>query len=277
MYCKRCGKKLDAEDRFCSFCGSPVEKKETLESAVADYELTQEAELTYKQANSLQKDRFDEEWEREERREKFTFLIFGVLIVVLIAVITGGVAWMIKKESNMQFESDLHMNHAPVENDKNMGSIKDDVSMLGPSGDLAPSEPIVTPELIIPNENIIEEQPDSDSEEERKEHSEDDSDIISDGADEDKSEFIIYDSDVRYLVSSDLNALTAWEIRVARNEIYARHGRMFDSPELKAYFESKSWYVPEIPAVEFNNSCLSNVELENLNFIINYEKAHNLN
>ena len=90
-------------------------------------------------------------------------------------------------------------------------------------------------------------------------------------------EYIIPDSSTRYLSNADLNPLTEWEIRVARNEIYARHGRMFKSQELSDYFKSKSWYVPSIPPEQFDNSYLNTFEIENLKFITNYEKAHNLN
>ncbi len=258
MYCKCCGKKLDAEDRFCSFCGSPVEKEETLDSVVSDLNHTEELELTYKQINALQKDRFEEEWEREERKERFTFMIFGVLIVVLIIAITGGVSFLIQKEKDKSFASDIG----------NMGNINigNNSSVGGPNQESTnQTDAVITPALIIPSEVLTDDTSENQREEEPGK------------TNKDTSEYVIADSDVRYLVSADLKELSAWEIRVARNEIYARHGRMFDSPELRAYFESKSWYKPEIPAVEFNNSCLSAVELENLNFIINYEKAHNLN
>ena len=32
------------------------------------------------------------------------------------------------------------------------------------------------------------------------------------------------------------------QINLAKNELYARHGRKFKSKELQEYFESKSWY-----------------------------------
>lgn len=43
------------------------------------------------------------------------------------------------------------------------------------------------------------------------------------------------------------------------------------------YFEGKSWYTPSIPAEEFDNAYLNGIEIENLKFITDYEKAHNLN
>ena len=41
------------------------------------------------------------------------------------------------------------------------------------------------------------------------------------------------------------------ELRLARNEIFARHGMIFGVDDLKEYFSSKSWYNPTIPGDEF--------------------------
>lgn len=46
------------------------------------------------------------------------------------------------------------------------------------------------------------------------------------------------------LAESDLAGLTAFEFRILRNANFARHGRQFDSPELREYFSSRSWYRP---------------------------------
>jgi hypothetical protein len=50
------------------------------------------------------------------------------------------------------------------------------------------------------------------------------------------------------------------ELRVMRNEIYARHGYVFKSPELQAYFAAQPWYKPIEGAGEAQLS-----ELEKLN------------
>lgn len=56
--------------------------------------------------------------------------------------------------------------------------------------------------------------------------------------------FIIsYSGDV-FLDTSDLKGLSKDDLRLARNEIYARHGYVFKSKELQNYFGSQSWYEP---------------------------------
>ena len=61
----------------------------------------------------------------------------------------------------------------------------------------------------------------------------------------DASEYILPDSDTRCLTEEDVTGLSEEEIRIALNEIYARHGRIFQSEDLNAYFASRSWYEPK--------------------------------
>ncbi|MCC8965033.1 YARHG domain-containing protein [Bradyrhizobium sp. Pear76] len=56
--------------------------------------------------------------------------------------------------------------------------------------------------------------------------------------------FIFPDSDRRLLTPADLRRLSWDELRIARNEIFARRGRYFDSADLKAYFSRFPWYAP---------------------------------
>lgn len=81
--------------------------------------------------------------------------------------------------------------------------------------------------------------------------------------------YIINDSNSRVISESELYNLTPWELKVARNEIYARHGRAFVSKDLACYFASQGWYKTNS---NFSDSMLSNVENQNVSIILNYEK-----
>lgn len=100
-----------------------------------------------------------------------------------------------------------------------------------------------------------------------------DEDISNDDIDTpDDDSMIFSNSDSVYLTESDLYGLTQWELRIARNEIYARHGCTFQDETLQDYFNNCSWYNPaNIPATEGNN-LLNEVEKENAKFIKAYEK-----
>ncbi|MGN0400414.1 MAG: YARHG domain-containing protein [Blautia sp.] len=76
-------------------------------------------------------------------------------------------------------------------------------------------------------------------------------------------DYIIPDSNSKYLKESDLNGMTIQQINYAKNEIYARHGRKFKSNELQTYFNSKSWYRGTIEPSAFNENTLNDYEKKN--------------
>lgn len=86
------------------------------------------------------------------------------------------------------------------------------------------------------------------------------------------NDFVLPDSSTRVLDKSELAGLSAEQCRIARNEIYAKHGRMFDDAGLQNYFNSCSWYHGTIPADRFSDTMLSDIEIQNRNLIVSYEK-----
>lgn len=56
------------------------------------------------------------------------------------------------------------------------------------------------------------------------------------------SSYFLSDSSSRYYSYHELNRLDDDTLQMAINEIYARHGRMFNTPSIREYFESQSWY-----------------------------------
>lgn len=87
-----------------------------------------------------------------------------------------------------------------------------------------------------------------------------------------ESEYMLPYSDIAYVYEADLIDFTAWGCKIARNEIYARHGRLFKDQELQDYFNSLSWYVGYISPDEFEESMLSEIERANVQTITAYEK-----
>jgi hypothetical protein len=82
------------------------------------------------------------------------------------------------------------------------------------------------------------------------------------------SDYIIPDSQNRRLTAGDLAKLSAAQLRIARNEIYARHGFRFKSADLAAYFSKMPWYTPLTDTVS-----LSPIEQANVELIGTYEKS----
>ena len=90
---------------------------------------------------------------------------------------------------------------------------------------------------------------------------------------EDSNGYILPDSDSRKLKKSDLAGMTAQQLSYAKNEIYARHGRVFKSSELQDYFNQKDWYEKND---DFKDEDLSKKEAENTEFIAAYQKDNDL-
>ena len=88
-------------------------------------------------------------------------------------------------------------------------------------------------------------------------------------------EYILPNSDTVRLTEDDIEDLTLRELNYAKNEIYARHGRKFDSKELRDYFNSKSWYDGTIDPDDFSDNLLSQIERDNVNLLKEAEFAIN--
>jgi VWFA-related protein len=90
-------------------------------------------------------------------------------------------------------------------------------------------------------------------------------------------DYIIPDSASRLITDSDLAGLSLAELRIARNEIYARRGRRFNDPLLNQWFYSKSWYlsIPNKYSPDVFNSVvsLSTTENKNATYILQYEQT----
>lgn len=76
------------------------------------------------------------------------------------------------------------------------------------------------------------------------------------------------------MADSEVSGLSKSELRLARNEIFARHGRMFDDQELQDYFNSKSWYRGTIRPEDFSESMLSETEKANIETIKNMSRVY---
>lgn len=72
----------------------------------------------------------------------------------------------------------------------------------------------------------------------------------------------------REMTYADVEGKSAEELRLMRNYIFARRGYIFESEDLKEYFERFSWYVPLYYDV---TPRLSDIEKYNVNFIKEYE------
>ena len=102
-----------------------------------------------------------------------------------------------------------------------------------------------------------------------------DEDIEDDDTAVDDDTYIFPNSDTEYLTKSDLSGMSKSEINLAKNELYARHGRKFKSKELQEYFESKDWYVPKYSPKQWDKKgdtfFFNKYEIKNRDLLKKYE------
>jgi hypothetical protein len=171
-----------------------------------------------------------------DKKSVVLFAAGGVLILLALA----GILVL----GNSKKQDDKKENETPIEQDVNVDSELEE-------------EPEV--------EDDVQNESDATEESDNTEHT-----IASD------ADYILPKSDKEKLTRADLEGLTKEQLRLARNEIYARNGMIFGIDDLDEYFKTKSWYTPKYRSDEFYNTVEMNaIEEANVEFILQLEKSMN--
>lgn len=88
-------------------------------------------------------------------------------------------------------------------------------------------------------------------------------------------EYFFPDSASRYLTDEEVAAYSSDQLELAKNEIYARHGRQFVTQYISDYFNSKSWYQGTIDPDTFDaqqDSIFNEYEMANISKIAEWEE-----
>lgn len=90
----------------------------------------------------------------------------------------------------------------------------------------------------------------------------------------DDGDYIIPQSGTRLLSKDEVKNMSKEQLALARNEIYARHGRKFQMAQFRNYFSKKSWY-KENPGYNYDNegSNLNEIEAKNVNLLLSVENS----
>lgn len=90
-------------------------------------------------------------------------------------------------------------------------------------------------------------------------------------------DYVLADSASRVYSESELEQMSLWELYLARNEIFARHGRGFKNQDLVEHFATRTWYSEQYTPEEFDAlpNQFSKIELENIETMHAVETAHN--
>lgn len=184
-------------------------------------------------------------------------IVIIILTILLVGLIAGNLCFMFLKKPSVQKEK--------IEKQEVEQVSGKDVSYETTVSDFSLSDSTTVSTDNSSGEN-------SDTDDYDSDEGSDDGD--SDDGDSDDDEYIFADSDSRKLKKSELEGMSKDELRLARNELYARHGYIFQDNGLQEYFESKSWYEPSIKSSDFNDAKIFNkYEIANRNLIKKVENS----
>ena len=74
---------------------------------------------------------------------------------------------------------------------------------------------------------------------------------------------VLPDSATHEYTEGELSGLSDYELYIARNEIFARHGRTFTNDDLANHFAQQSWYEPTVSPEAFDEDALNAIEKKN--------------
>ena len=77
----------------------------------------------------------------------------------------------------------------------------------------------------------------------------------------------LYPTDLVYIEEEAFKDYPSLLLHLLKNEMYARHGYIFNDQDLDNYFRGLIWYTPQISATEFDVSIFNEIEVHNLDIL----------
>lgn len=273
MFCKECGSKIPEGSLFCTECGTPVNNGYTENTGAS---VTEAIQMPCPAPKPKKKSR------------KGLLVIVVLLCVILLG---GGIAVMVisnvperiqevydKMMGNRTGQEDIQEETETEQEQSSETSVEtqqsnetvlfEDTQQTEENGqaeveqntELLEAEEQSTTDAASSGEVVLFRGDNYDENYEER---------IKDGKYEDEDEetvsgqedYLLPDSDKRVISKKELEGFDAEQCRIARNEIYARHGRKFNDKELQEYFDDCDWYEGTIEADKFQDSVLNDYEV----------------
>lgn len=280
MFCGNCGMELREDAVFCGGCGNPVKKEEpqkTPEEIIKEIE----TEIEMDKIIEIEKDKFCPNCGKKlpetaqfcggcgysyitgqaqttpipspvnpavkpKKRGKGGII---ALIIVFLIVVAGGGGYYAYDNGYLDFI------FAGEKDDDKKDKKKDTEDEIEYCSDCGEEEIELEGEMLCPNCDVIIERKEDNNKDEVE------------GISSDKTDYL-FPSDQKLITETDLEGLTAEEVALIRNEIYARHGYIFQNEVYREYFGEKDWYTPD---PNFTVDSLNAVETANKDFLVKYE------
>ncbi len=269
MFCTKCGSELQDGAAFCTHCGAsvkPVEEKVKTYSTDIDVTGTKESDTidTIVSAPNL---------ESTEKKKVIPAVLYVVIAILVVAVLTVGIIFFLQRKDAVVEKADK-ADATEIEVDAAMSQQNESKESEEPKAPAEKEEEAVAESVSQgpkkPGTVVIGEEAEQGSNLTSEEAADAQDNIVVEGNED--GEYMLPGSDTTYITMSDLKGFSAEECRIARNEIYARHGRKFDDEELQKYFDGKDWYHGTIALGDFTEDMLNEYELANRDVIVEYEK-----
>ncbi|MCM1223329.1 MAG: YARHG domain-containing protein, partial [Lachnospiraceae bacterium] len=241
MFCSQCGKELRTGLKFCTQCGAAVKEEDSV---------------------AMQKMPEKSKEQRRSNNAGIAVMIAMVVLAIMILSVSVAAFWFL---GGKEWLTGLFYDHEIT-----VGMKKEEETEIVDNGEKFSET--------YGHQSVMEQSTDSvisdAGEKSETEETETERDTEEDTTEQPfkEGEYILPDSDKRFLTKEDLDGFDAEMCRLARNELYARHGRKFNDAILQEYFDGCSWYMAQIETDDFQESMLNEFEVANRDFIIAYEK-----
>ena len=271
--CRNCGAELDPNGLFCGECGTLVDSLDSSQVVQPNDQNTYQENTQYvnqefvaqplNQGYELSEEQLPVK-EAEKSKENLTPLIAALAVVL---VVCSSIIWFALKWGSNPISIDIpvseeqqseELNSADTADNDEDGERNDnsEVDSTKARNDEPESDEVETVPALDDSEPAAVAGTNSATPNEVS-----DEPVAQDD--------FLFPSDRELITEDYLMTLTKEEVALIRNEIYARHGYIFQTEPFRTYFSNKSWYVPN---ENFNDSLLSEIEKANADAIIAFEE-----
>ena len=269
MFCTKCGSQVADGQKFCTTCGAPMKQ---ITSAAATQQLRPEQQPYQQAANYQPNQQYAQpggyqayqpaqpQPPKKGMQTSTIVIIVAAAVIVIAAIIIAVVLLMPKASSSASStanskadaNSSVSVSSTTASSSDATASSTSTQSTTSASASSAAASSTSASSSTSTSSNDIVEQARQGS----LNHS-----------------GYILPTDTKKYSESELSKLDDHTLFLARNEIYARHGRKFVSQELQTYFAQKSWYKPSVEPGDFQDSWLSDTERSNATTMLDIEKS----